>query len=533
MADYVATYLLGRLTLLVAVAGNNGTRRQEMALFWTPFLLLHLGGQETITAFSMEDNTLWKRRLLDLASQVTMAVYVVGKQWREYSQLVAPMALMFVCGAVKYSERIWALRAAAVRAPGSSSMASLADLAYDEGGRESDYRHAVLSMYYERLVSISSGDSVFERVMEAAFAELPASLDFFMDVTPSDVSGFTNAYDNIQSYLMDLKSSKNRDGMVYKMAEVQVSLIHDYLYTKFGAVRFQAPRSSWHPTMGAALQWLGSLGLTSVALVLFAMASDGYGRRSDVVISFILLVGAVVIEISSIFIALVSSYWAGTGGVANRLHLHARDWSGKMAQYMFDDASLMEDEDEDEDRPQAAAAVRAAISWMLASIKTTTTPDVAVSPEVMKLLLDNVLGIATYLRSHNWDFSRFQGQWAQWVADRVEDDDYDRPAYRPAYKSLNASGIKELGFVPSVVVWHLVTSICLLDGDSPAELTNPCKELSNYIMYLVAKCSVMVDSNGHVVIARILRDPEMRSSLHAELHQPEGFISKLREGDKD
>jgi hypothetical protein len=63
MADYVATYLLGRLALLVAVSGGDGTRPQ-LALLWAPFLLLHLGGQETITAFSMEDNTLWKRRAL-------------------------------------------------------------------------------------------------------------------------------------------------------------------------------------------------------------------------------------------------------------------------------------------------------------------------------------------------------------------------------------------------------------------------------------------------------------------------------------
>ncbi|CAN6250818.1 unnamed protein product [Urochloa humidicola] len=109
MADYVATYLLGRLTLLMAVAAGDGAR-QQLALFWAPFLLLHLGGQETITAFSLEDSTLWKRRLLDLVAQVAMAVYLVGKQWRGDKMLVAPMVLMFVSGAAKYGERIWALR---------------------------------------------------------------------------------------------------------------------------------------------------------------------------------------------------------------------------------------------------------------------------------------------------------------------------------------------------------------------------------------------------------------------------------------
>ena len=71
-ADSVAVYLLGRLTLLV---GDDP--RHQIVLFWAPFLLLHLGGQETMTAFSMEDCALWKRHLLNLATQVSLAVYVV------------------------------------------------------------------------------------------------------------------------------------------------------------------------------------------------------------------------------------------------------------------------------------------------------------------------------------------------------------------------------------------------------------------------------------------------------------------------
>ncbi|KAJ1261673.1 hypothetical protein BS78_09G048600 [Paspalum vaginatum] len=322
MADYVATYLLGRLTLLVAVAGNG--ERQQLALFWAPFLLLHLGGQETITTFSTEDNTLWKRRLLDLAAQVAMAVYLVGKQWRGDRLLVAPMALMFVCGAVRYGERVWALRAAAKR---SSAIPSLDDQDSYPGGPLLGLESVVMD-HYKRLGSIISGDkklhaSTIEPILKDASMDFQASLDFFMDVTPSDrgrrivlLSGVGG--DDIKGVLMELKSSKNAFGVAYKLAEVQISLIYDYLYTKFGTVRFQASKSSSNPAMWAALQWLGSLGLTSAALVLFARASNHYSG-ANAVISYILLVGALVMEISSIFIALLSSYWAGSG-VAKHLH---------------------------------------------------------------------------------------------------------------------------------------------------------------------------------------------------------------------
>ncbi|WVZ49254.1 hypothetical protein U9M48_000628 [Paspalum notatum var. saurae] len=75
-ANSLAVFVLGRLTLR-----SDGNR---LALFWAPFLLLHLGGQETMTAFSMEDNALWKRHLLSLATQVPTAIYVVRKQEKSF-----------------------------------------------------------------------------------------------------------------------------------------------------------------------------------------------------------------------------------------------------------------------------------------------------------------------------------------------------------------------------------------------------------------------------------------------------------------
>ena len=83
-ADTVAVYALGYL-----------------AFFWAPFLLVHLGGQDTITAFAMEDNNLWLRHLLNLVVQVVLAVYVFWKSIGRHS-----VALCSV-GVIKYGERTW------------------------------------------------------------------------------------------------------------------------------------------------------------------------------------------------------------------------------------------------------------------------------------------------------------------------------------------------------------------------------------------------------------------------------------------
>jgi len=42
----------------------------DLEVLWTSVLLMHLGGQVTITAYNIEDNELWKRHVLTAISQV-------------------------------------------------------------------------------------------------------------------------------------------------------------------------------------------------------------------------------------------------------------------------------------------------------------------------------------------------------------------------------------------------------------------------------------------------------------------------------
>ncbi|KAF8671844.1 hypothetical protein HU200_049841 [Digitaria exilis] len=99
-ADTVAIFVLGHLAVHASQPGH------QLMSFWAPFVLVHLGGQETITALSRQDNELWKRHLLSLVSQVGVAGYVVAKaSWRD-GRLKAAMVLMFISGCFKYAEHI-------------------------------------------------------------------------------------------------------------------------------------------------------------------------------------------------------------------------------------------------------------------------------------------------------------------------------------------------------------------------------------------------------------------------------------------
>ncbi|KAG0450482.1 hypothetical protein HPP92_026711 [Vanilla planifolia] len=76
--------------------------------FCVPFLLLHLGGLDTITAYSMEDNELWARHLLALAYELIIVVYVLFRSLPS-NLLLAPTLLIFFVAIIKYAERSYSL----------------------------------------------------------------------------------------------------------------------------------------------------------------------------------------------------------------------------------------------------------------------------------------------------------------------------------------------------------------------------------------------------------------------------------------
>ncbi|RLM66729.1 hypothetical protein C2845_PM16G03990 [Panicum miliaceum] len=108
-ADVVAIYALGLLSRHEDATTKNialGETR-PLAFLWAPFLLIHLGGQDIITAFALEDNSLWLRHLLNLAVQVSLALYVFWKStsWPHNVQVLVPGIFLFIAGIIKYGER--------------------------------------------------------------------------------------------------------------------------------------------------------------------------------------------------------------------------------------------------------------------------------------------------------------------------------------------------------------------------------------------------------------------------------------------
>ncbi|KAK1578810.1 hypothetical protein Q3G72_033272 [Acer saccharum] len=108
-ADWVATVALGNLASSIGDS-EDSTPAPNNALqeFWAPFLLLHLGGPDTITAYSLEDNELWLRHFLVLIIQVGVAFYVFLRSWGNTALTFLTIPI-FISGVIKYGERTYTL----------------------------------------------------------------------------------------------------------------------------------------------------------------------------------------------------------------------------------------------------------------------------------------------------------------------------------------------------------------------------------------------------------------------------------------
>ncbi|KAM0912016.1 hypothetical protein ACQ4PT_013077 [Festuca glaucescens] len=107
-------YLGGDALAIYALATlfNRNQQGQQhdgsgLEVLWAPVLLIHLGGQHMMTAYSVEDNELWRRHAITVVSQVAVALYVFYKSWSGEKRLLQAAILLFVVGIIRSCQKPW------------------------------------------------------------------------------------------------------------------------------------------------------------------------------------------------------------------------------------------------------------------------------------------------------------------------------------------------------------------------------------------------------------------------------------------
>uniref|UniRef100_A0A0E0BLI9 DUF4220 domain-containing protein n=1 Tax=Oryza glumipatula TaxID=40148 RepID=A0A0E0BLI9_9ORYZ len=280
LADGTAIYVLGHLSV------TSRSPEHELLALWAPFLLLHLGGQDKITAYAIEDNRLWLRHLQTLVVQVAAAAYVIyGSSIVIVGDsrtllLLSATILMLMVGVAKYGERVWALRCA-----GSSPTGK-----YESDIARRRFSQMVPESFIRRL-------DPAETLLLNAHLLLDFAKDRFKGPLPRlFLCGPMNEGSRLQG-----------EDELYKVAEMQLSLLHDVFYTKSEIT---------HTWYGLCIRVLSSLA-TTVAFFLFNILLvlgnhhqhklNGYSR-ANVIVTYVLFVGAVVLETVSLLRAMFSSW---------------------------------------------------------------------------------------------------------------------------------------------------------------------------------------------------------------------------------
>ncbi|KAK1578600.1 hypothetical protein Q3G72_031534 [Acer saccharum] len=279
-ADQWATLALSVMARSEADCGQVSSKATvSLQAFWAPFLLLHLGGPDTITAYSLEDNELWLRHFLGMIVEVGVAFYVLLRFWSSNVLMLLSIPV-FITGIVKYAERTWVLWSSSSE-QFKDSLGSFSDpdpcndlFDYEQGNNPN-------------LVMKEDIDGEDHNLVEAYYSYKRLLFLFANQII--DENRY-HSYDIIKR-----KSAED----AFKLVAIELGLIYDVLYTKAAIV---------YSRIGISLHCICFVSSVST-LVIFSIIIDMHSYSLiDITITYLLLAGAVLLE-SYAFMVLFSSDW--------------------------------------------------------------------------------------------------------------------------------------------------------------------------------------------------------------------------------
>ncbi|XP_028183418.1 uncharacterized protein LOC114370309 [Glycine soja] len=297
-ADWIATVALGMLSK-DSKNPENDPNFIIMAI-WAPFLLVHLGGPDTITAYSLEDNELYLRHFLGLLYQLSVAGYVVYISWNGNKLNYVTIPVM-VAGIIKYAERTWSLWL------GSSQKFRKSILPPPDPGPNyakfmDDYTAKKAEGYKVKLkveptsivLDHSPGAIANHNVADAS--SLHDGFYFFtiFERLFADLILSIQDHQNSQHFFKNISWND-----AFQVIEVELGLMYDKLYTKAVVT---------YSRLGFFLKFVSTF-CTLSAFVTFCCLIHKAHIDYERIITLVLFAGAIFLEIYAV-IVLLSSSWA-------------------------------------------------------------------------------------------------------------------------------------------------------------------------------------------------------------------------------
>ncbi|GJN10372.1 hypothetical protein PR202_ga28460 [Eleusine coracana subsp. coracana] len=204
--------------------------------FWTPFLLLHLGGPDTITAYSVEDNELWLRHLIGLLFELFSAAVIFFCSLHS-NPMTGATVLIFIAGIIKYSERTYSLYSGSIggfranilmRAFNSKKKNAGGLIVVEMSGTNSEEAPKAHQEDDAEVLDIVTR----LRSSDIKNVEVQLAYDFFVTFRRLFVDLILNSRQRRLSQALFLENKDMNPRMAFKIIESELDLIYDMLYTK-------------------------------------------------------------------------------------------------------------------------------------------------------------------------------------------------------------------------------------------------------------------------------------------------------------
>ncbi|KAL6598277.1 hypothetical protein ACP70R_046442 [Stipagrostis hirtigluma subsp. patula] len=469
-SDTFAKYALTNLSL------GSTSREQQLVAFWAALLLVHLGGTDNITAYSLEDSKLWKRQLLNGVFQVGQTVYVLYKHiyvGGGGGTLLSASIIMFAVGIAKYLEKVWALK------QGDLSSIQSSDKNRKKKKRSKNKKNKKKKQGQQQEEEVETGmfyssadlrgDGQAWKLHDSDQALLDAHGLF--DICKGAFADFEVEKNKLKRVSSDKIISPGLPMKIGKVVEMELSLMYDILYTKAAMIY------KWH---GYGIRVASPIATATATLLFWLYSKDGQ-RVADVIITYILLVTTFLMDVRCLLGSLRSTWTYAflTKTPKAWLH-HALVCSGRWHQLRR--AALSVDTFLLGREPSRYRLWPGIIGQYNLFSECTYSTRAGLRSTIVKWLAPEDIWMEyRYSRARKISEDEkaylFKRIWESLLS-----------AYRGDEVSQRPLGIE---FQELILIWHITTDIFLLHGRQYYTESSSCKlklieALSNYMVFLVA-----------------------------------------------
>ncbi|CAN6209095.1 unnamed protein product [Urochloa humidicola] len=315
LADWVADLALGLLLNSLGNIGGGGGGGGDndspmIFAFWTPFLLLHLGGPDTITAYSVEDNELWNRHLIGLLFELLSAAVIILCSLGS-NPVIPATFLVLVAGVIKYGERTYSLY--------SGSYETLRDSITDPPEPGPNYAKLMMELDSKQKagldveITIADGEArnkearketmeqqeITRLVLDVHKSVEARAYELFLTFRRLFVDLILSFKERRFSQAFFLAKSDLKPREAFEVIDVELNFIYDMFYTK-------APVA--HTVLGWALRAVCSGCLVAALAIFFLLDKPRHNiGRVDAGITYALLLGGLALDAAALLMLLFSN----------------------------------------------------------------------------------------------------------------------------------------------------------------------------------------------------------------------------------